>query len=1020
MKAGTLKAQARRKLDAVRAEQVVAGLDHGTSVDAKHWGGYCLWRGPSYDPRRLGGAPRLLDAAVAAAPGDAEALAWRGRARRLAGDAAGARRDLRAALRLDGRLAYARAALGELDRETGEAGWEAAFEAAAKTDPSMPWTYLWRAGGSLKEGRLGDAQKDLEAAGDTGRGLFLGRVLSGILAVRLRDFKGAAAEFDAAAGLDPSCPGALVMRGQARLWDGAEAAAAADFEAAVRVDHDCKVAYYSFLGCGDLPDTPEGLSTLDAAVRGRPEAPWTWALRGELKRMPNLALYDEATADLRKACALRPRSPWLQAFLGRSLGNTGRGPEGLERIDEAIRLDPDCGWLHGWRGEALRKARRFEEAEAALTRAVELSPGYIHAWAWRGTLYRQLGRARAAVADLDRAVDLNPLYDLSYHNRALALLASGEEADAMLDMERAARMNPKYAWFDGPAAGREAEAREVLASLAKAARRDDSGRSLAWLGETRLKTGDLDGAVRDLSAAARRAPRWGWAHAWLGEALVRGGRHREAIRALERAAKLDPEYPRAWAWKGVALAALGRLPEALDSFDASLKLDQKTAWAWAWRAEARLRGGDAAGAVSDYGRALSLDPRSFEARRGRGEALRALGKAAEAAAELDTAVATAPGDPRALVARALARQDLGRHEDSLFDFAAAVKASPGLLAPAPRRQLAQQLAELGGEAAARAAVGADPGCQGGWLALAEALRGRDADGVVAALGKAWELGEYAVWLWLIEPGGKLKGLLRRAAAGPGGLAERRMLGEEDYERMFATLDGLLEGKVPAFWARRLRGEAALKTGRWSEAARDLGAAARRVPGHAKTWAFLAEARWRLGRSAEAKKAFDRAVAASGEAWALAWRGQFLLRTGDPKAAAKDLERALKLDPKHAWSHGWLGACRLLGGDARGALKALDKGLTLDPRDVEARIWRAEARLAVGNPSGALKDIGEVLRLVPGHRWALLHRFLLLRKERDLVALRGTLFGDNFRRRKGAAAEKAARALLERAGGNRVV
>ncbi|TBR23979.1 tetratricopeptide repeat protein, partial [bacterium] len=503
-------ARARRLLDAARAEQVVDGLDHGTSVDAKHWGGYCLWRAPGWDPRRLGGAPGLLDKAVAHSPKDADARAWRGRVKRLLGDPAGARADLKAALRLDPKHAYARAALAELARAQADRGWEEDYERALKADPALPWTRLWRAAGSLSEGRLSEAGRDLEALGAAGRRLFIGRVLAGLLAGKLKDHAAARGQFDAAAALDPACPAAVVLRGQSRLWSGDEAGAAEDFEAAIRIDHDCKVAYYSFLGTGDLPDTPEGLAALDEAVRKRPKAPWVWALRGELQRMPNLARYEEATADLRRAVSLAPRSPWLNAFLGRSLGNTGRGAEGLAALEKGLALDPECGWIHGWRGEALRKARRYKDAEAALTRAVELSPGYMHAWAWRGTVRRQLGRPKEALGDLDAAVDLNPLYDLAYHNRALARLEAGDAPGAMEDMERAARMNPKYAFFDGPPAGREAEAKAVLARLSAAAKKDKSGRALAWRGETRLKTGDLEGALADLAAAARKAPRFAW------------------------------------------------------------------------------------------------------------------------------------------------------------------------------------------------------------------------------------------------------------------------------------------------------------------------------------------------------------------------------------------------------------------------------------------------------------------------------------------------------------------------------
>ncbi|MBI2361841.1 MAG: hypothetical protein HYV15_00440, partial [Elusimicrobia bacterium] len=104
---------------------------------------------------------------------------------------------------------------------------------------------------------------------------------------------------------------------------------------------------------------------------------------------------------------------------------------------------------------------------------------------------------------------------------------------------------------------------------------------------------------------------------------------------------------------------------------------------------------------------------------------------------------------------------------------------------------------------------------------------------------------------------------------------------------------------------------------------------------------------------------------------------------------------------------------------------LGRALALDPKDIEALLWRAAALRSQGRPREALKDAEAVLSLRPGHRWALLERFVSLSAAgggkglaEALAALGRGPDAAAFRRLGPEAARRAAEDILRRAGGDR--
>lgn len=159
------------------------------------------------------------------------------------------------------------------------------------------------------------------------------------------------------------------------------------------------------------PDTPEAVSLLalvHANLGNQAEASRCW--KQWLQRHPEdveahyrLGLYankegrdEEAVHHLRKAFAIDPRLPDIQAHLGRSLMK-------LDKIGEALAvLEADIGPAGGGAvrystlGHAYLRDQQYEKAKRAFLKAVEIAPAYTGAYYGLATACTKLGQADEA------------------------------------------------------------------------------------------------------------------------------------------------------------------------------------------------------------------------------------------------------------------------------------------------------------------------------------------------------------------------------------------------------------------------------------------------------------------------------------------------------------------------------------------------------------------------------------------------------------------------------------------------
>jgi len=312
-------------------------------------------------------ATRALDTVVAAAPEDAEGHFLLGRARRLSGNAAGARQSFERAIALRSEHVEAKLALAQILLDTGDhAAAETLYGELSHTSGTSnglsiaPSGRLGRVEALIGLGRLDDARVQLEGVPADERALAVTALTSARLALAQRRWGDAIQAVRPLAEPETAPASVVALYGDALLGVGELDAALEAFERALATD-----------------------ATLPEALIGRAEL----HVRGDRGREA-LALLDQA-AD---ALETRARPPALRGRMlmlrGRAWLAERRMPEARDTLRQASELAgaPSETWF--WLGEALAGANS-PESRAAYQRYLDSTPA-------DDTL---AGRARRAIAD---------------------------------------------------------------------------------------------------------------------------------------------------------------------------------------------------------------------------------------------------------------------------------------------------------------------------------------------------------------------------------------------------------------------------------------------------------------------------------------------------------------------------------------------------------------------------------------------------------------------------------------------
>ena len=244
---------------------------------------------------------------------------------------------------------------------------------------------------------------------------------------------------------------------------------------------------------------------------------------------------------------------------------TAREIQGAE-IDEVVslfgraeRIRPDYAPIQIRLGDALSLRGDHAGAERAFRRAVDLDAQSAVALRGLGQALLALGGAEAAVTTLERAIALEPRDLAARAALAQALMRVGRIDEARRLTERSRALKPVSVVND-PVWAEQVFGRSVSSSRAFA-------RALA-----RIRDGQLDEAVADLTLVLAARPHDASAHYWIGTAHADAGRPDPAVEHLSRAVDLEPTLVRARVRLAGLLDAQGKRRAAAQHYREALRL----------------------------------------------------------------------------------------------------------------------------------------------------------------------------------------------------------------------------------------------------------------------------------------------------------------------------------------------------------------------------------------------------------------------------------------------------------------
>jgi predicted aspartyl protease/tetratricopeptide (TPR) repeat protein len=239
------------------------------------------------------------------------------------------------------------------------------------------------------------------------------------------------------------------------------------------------------------------------------------------------------------------------------------------------------------RGEAYAARHDFEHALVDLSKAVELRPDEPEYLYQRALIHLQNGQAALALADLDHVLMLDQDFLRAYMPRAEIRLHQKNVDGAITDLDAVDRLAPK-----------QADLRYVLAERYEAA--DRFSRAIAQY-DLWIQNHPVD-AKRGAALGARCR-----ASAIQNEDLVGG--LSDCNRALSIADKRNPNYGHLFASRGLIALRQANYDKAISDFDAALKTMPKNALALYGRGVAKSKKNKNDSGQADVDAAESLAPK---------------------------------------------------------------------------------------------------------------------------------------------------------------------------------------------------------------------------------------------------------------------------------------------------------------------------------------------------------------------------------------------------------------------------
>lgn len=388
----------------------------------------------------------------------------------------------------------------------------------------------------------------------------------------------AAAELDAALRLNPAMTGAASLRAIAYRDAGDPGSARRWLQRAISLDPKSAAGYLDlgliFLRMKKLN---EALGQFETGLN---------LPAGAKARLPDI---DLAIRELRTAAA-GTGDATARVVLGRLLGAAGgEARDVAAEFEAAIALRPDYAEAHNYLGLVYTQANDDSKAARAFREAIRLRPDYADAHANLGALLTATDAAES-VRELERAVALRPGLLKAHYNLAIAYGASPQHgADREIaQLRKLIGLEPDYPQSDfalGKALLRKGSVPEAVVHLERAVQREPQfGEAQYQLGLALSRAGRKEEAAKRMKdgreiIAASQSDRTAALDLSEGKAALEARRFDQAAAIFQRMLQGRPEWPEAHYRLGVALTGQGDRVAARTAFARALKLDPRHAGA---------------------------------------------------------------------------------------------------------------------------------------------------------------------------------------------------------------------------------------------------------------------------------------------------------------------------------------------------------------------------------------------------------------------------------------------------------
>lgn len=330
------------------------------------------------------------------------------------GDSAGAEEERNLARTIEPASASDHYFIGVEQYQGGDAaGAVRSFREALRRQPRHFEARCFLAVCSLNAGRPDDAAIDLTACIGQRPDFAWPYVLRGFASLQRRAVEDAEADFAAALDLDsrPEIRYAVhANRGLLWLQQGRLTEAVTDLEQAIALRPDeCQGHIALAQALGRQQKWNDAVHEIDVALRLRPDLPAVHRARGQLyvaMKEPDAALRDFETAIHLDPKAQPETLAGDLVECGKIHHHQRRYCKALAAYDHALHTAPSEALTHHLRGESLLELNRGQEAEEAFGKCVELKPLFGPAFRGRGQARVRLGKFAEAVEDYTQALRL--------------------------------------------------------------------------------------------------------------------------------------------------------------------------------------------------------------------------------------------------------------------------------------------------------------------------------------------------------------------------------------------------------------------------------------------------------------------------------------------------------------------------------------------------------------------------------------------------------------------------------------